>query len=121
LPNDEQEVQRLNELQSILRSFLGSKILAPISHEAPKIMDIGTRSGILISLIWLILLDRWTLEVAKQFPTGEIIGLDFSPFRPIGEVPENCTFKVGDLMDSLDDYHEGFFDLIHSRYAYLPE
>jgi hypothetical protein len=44
-----------------------------------------------------------------------VIGMDLSPVQPT-EVPDNCEFRVGDLTESLDDYNDGSFDLIHSRY-----
>jgi SAM-dependent methyltransferase len=41
--------------------------------------------------------------------------MDLSPVQPT-EVPDNCEFRVGDWTESLDDFNDGSFDLIHSRY-----
>jgi hypothetical protein len=45
LPNDEEEVMRLDEVHFMIRSVYRRNILAPISRKATKILDIGTGSG----------------------------------------------------------------------------
>jgi predicted O-methyltransferase YrrM len=42
------------------------------------------------------------------------MGLDLSPVQP-AEVPENCEFIVGDLTETLEDFDNDTFDLVHSR------
>jgi hypothetical protein len=32
------------------------------------------------------------------------------------EVPDNCEFRVGDLIEGLADFDNDTIDLIHSRY-----
>ena len=32
------------------------------------------------------------------------------------DVPENCEFLIGDLTESLADFDDGSFDLVHSRF-----
>jgi hypothetical protein len=45
LPNDDEEVVRLDELQFVVRGLYRANVLAPISPKATKIVDIGTGSG----------------------------------------------------------------------------
>ena len=58
---------------------------------------------------------RWAIEVADDYPRAQVIGIDLSPMQP-QEVPENCEFIIGDLTETLEDFDEGSFDLVHSRY-----
>jgi hypothetical protein len=45
LPNDDEEVVRLDELQFVVRGLYGANVLAPISPKATRIVDVGTGSG----------------------------------------------------------------------------
>ena len=42
--------------------------------------------------------------------------MDLSPMQPT-DVPSNCEFIIGDLTESLEDFHDNNFDLVHSRYS----
>lgn len=57
---------------------------------------------------------RWAIEVADEYPRATVIGLDLSPMQP-DNIPENCEFIIGDLTESLTDFDDGTFDLVHSR------
>jgi hypothetical protein len=57
---------------------------------------------------------RWAIEVADEYPRATVIGLDLSPMQP-DNIPENCEFIIGDLTESLADFDDGTFDLVHSR------
>jgi len=81
---------------------LGGNILALINSDPKRIIDIGAGSGI------------WDVEVAKEYPSANVIGFDLSPISR-KQVPANCTFEVGDLTLDLGRYPEGTFDLVHSR------
>jgi 2-polyprenyl-3-methyl-5-hydroxy-6-metoxy-1,4-benzoquinol methylase len=62
------EEQRLDDIQFVYRSFLGTNIVAPIA--APKnILDIGAESG------------AWDAEVASEFPNATVTGLDLHRVR----------------------------------------
>jgi ubiquinone/menaquinone biosynthesis C-methylase UbiE len=99
---DAMEEQRLDDLQFVFRSFLGTNILAPIT--APKkILDIGAGSG------------AWDVEVASELPNATVIGLDLNPVRR-KDVPQNCNFVVGDINDGLK-FDTDSFDLVNSRYC----
>jgi hypothetical protein len=64
-------------------------------------VDAGTGSG------------KWVLEVADQFPTARVYGLDLSPIQGTNH-PLNAFFRVEDLTQGLD-FDDGSTDLVHSR------
>jgi len=105
LPNDEEEHKRLDNLQLACRELLGGNIFAPISPTPANVLDVGTGSG------------AWCVEVAKQFPTANVSGLDLSPIHR-KDVPENCHFIVGDLNEGLK-FETDSMDLVHSRLQIL--
>jgi len=45
LPNDDEEVVRLDELQFLVVGVYGANVLAPISPHATRIVDVGTGNG----------------------------------------------------------------------------
>lgn len=102
LPNDEEEIQRLN-LNFVCRSILGASIIAPISPEPTNILDAGTGSG------------AWCIDVATQFPKARVLRIDLSPIQPENG-PTNCEFLVADLNDGLK-FPDERMDLVHSRFG----
>jgi ubiquinone/menaquinone biosynthesis C-methylase UbiE len=80
----------------------GRNVLAPIGPRPKLIVDVGTGSG------------RWVIEVANQYESATVIGLDLSPAEPLYEIPDNAEFLVGDLTQGLD-FDDGSLDLVHSR------
>jgi len=101
LPNDDEEIVRLDELQFVISGFFGPNILAPIARNPTAILDLGTGSG------------RWCFEVAEQFPDAQVVGIDLSPVQPTA-VPENCEFIVADFTEGLE-FDTGSLDFVHSR------
>jgi hypothetical protein len=126
LPNDEVEKDRLDELQIMFRTVLGENILVPIGHSAGQIgftspsthcpttlpgmqflipVDLGTGSG------------KWVLEVANEYPSTRVIGMDLSPIQPTF-VPTNAEFIVEDVNQGIS-LSDASTDVVHSRY-YSP-
>ena len=62
-------------------------------------MDIGCATG------------AWVLEVAKEYPSSKVTGVDLSPIQP-ERVPDNAQFVVGDVFDL---HIQSKYDLIQSR------
>jgi ubiquinone/menaquinone biosynthesis C-methylase UbiE len=104
LPNDGEEVNRLDELHIMYRHLMGRNIIVPMINKPTGILDVGTGSG------------RWVVEVAEKYPSATVWGLDLSPASPLYEPPPNCEFLVGDLTHGFD-FDDGTLDLVHSRYV----
>ena len=112
LPNDEDELGRLADLQTCIKLFFGKNILAPIvakpsligilSFSALTSVDIGTGSGL------------WAIQVAEEYPNTRIVGTDISPVQPT-DVPPNCSFQIESLLEGFS-FDTGSVDLLHSRH-----
>jgi tRNA G46 methylase TrmB len=74
----------------------------PLSVILIAIVDVGTGSG------------RWVVEVADDYPTAHVVGIDLSPIQPT-DVPSNAEFILMDLSQGLD-FETGSTDLVQSRY-----
>jgi ubiquinone/menaquinone biosynthesis C-methylase UbiE len=104
------EMARLTKQAHMLSENLG---LLPANIEIdkqPRILDIGCGPG------------EWTLEMARRFPGGEIIGIDISELmisyaRYMAESQDlsNVTFYVKDARQALD-FPDNTFDLISARF-----
>ena len=57
---------------------------------------------------------RWVIEVADQFPSAKVCGVDLSPIGLDETGPKNAEFFVMDLTQGLK-FEEGCVDLVHSR------
>ncbi|KAG8927373.1 hypothetical protein FRC01_007569 [Tulasnella sp. 417] len=108
------ERDRLDLQHEILKSAAGGLYLArdavqrALSPRAdgsvPRILDLGTGSG------------KWAVDMAKEFPQAEVIGLDLAPVHPSEKPPSNCRFILGDCNTCLNDpSYEGAFDMIQAR------
>jgi SAM-dependent methyltransferase len=114
LPNDDEEVERLQDIQYCIRKLLGRNIVPPISNSPDligetaqsynrlRVVDVGTGSGL------------WAIQVAEQYPNAQIVGTDISPVQPTVGVPANCEFRLESALDGLK-FHDGSVDLLHSR------
>ncbi|KIO32943.1 hypothetical protein M407DRAFT_241198 [Tulasnella calospora MUT 4182] len=70
----------------------------------PRALDLGTGSG------------KWAVDMAKEFPHAEVVGLDLAPVNPSSKAPPNCRFILGDCNTCLDDpSYESGFDMIQAR------
>jgi len=105
LPNDTKEIIRLDDLHYMFYVHHGFRNVIPrISRHPHQILDLGTGSG------------RWVCEVAAQFPTARVVGLDLVPANPLYELSHNMEFNVADFNDGLVKlYPDTHFDLVHSR------
>jgi len=103
MPNDEDEMDRLDLMHAILVKALGQKLfLAPL--EASKVhraLDLGTGTGI------------WALDFADQFMNCQVLGVDLSPIQPTWIAP-NVKFEIDDI-ESEWNYSKKF-DFIMGRY-----
>jgi SAM-dependent methyltransferase len=113
LPKDEGEINRLDFQHYLFRHVLRGNFLAPLS--APRsILDVGCGTG------------RWAIEMARQFPQANIIGIDMAPppsetASPADPRPDNYAFVQGNILEGLP-FEEQTFDYVHQRllYAAIP-
>ena len=66
----------------------------------------------------ILITGRWPIEVADTYRNARVIGIDLSPIQPT-RVPRNCEFRVADLREELEEFHDGSMDLIQSRSTFL--
>ncbi|KAF2102812.1 S-adenosyl-L-methionine-dependent methyltransferase [Rhizodiscina lignyota] len=101
LPNNEQEIDRLELQHRIWDIMLGGRLnLAPLSRDITHAIDIGCGTG------------AWAIEFADANPNCDVIGADLSPIQP-DVVPRNLTFLVDDA--SAEWTYSTPFDYIHTR------
>ena len=74
---------------------------APLS-EPQRVLDLGTGTGI------------WAIDIADEFPSATVVGVDLSPIQPPW-VPPNCAFYVDDYEDTWTYRPHDAFDYIHGR------
>ncbi|KAF2093479.1 S-adenosyl-L-methionine-dependent methyltransferase [Rhizodiscina lignyota] len=101
LPNDDQEIGRLDIQHHVWRLCLNGKLhLAPLSEHVQDVLDIGTGTG------------QWAIEFADQHPSATVLGTDLSPIQPAW-TPPNCSF----LIDNAEDewIFDKQYDFIRSR------
>ena len=99
-PNDEDELDRMDLEHHIFKMLLGRNTLVQV-QDPQRILDLGTGTGI------------WAIEIADEYPTAEVIGVDLSPVQP-DLVPPNCSFLVDDYEQDWI-WPENHFDVIHGR------
>ncbi|KXH66660.1 methyltransferase domain-containing protein [Colletotrichum salicis] len=100
-PNDENELDHLDFLSTLIFKAIGKLYLAPIEqNKTHRILDIGTGTGI------------WAMEMGDLFPNAEILGNDLSANQPTW-VPSNVKFEVDDVESPW--LHSTKFDYIFCR------
>ncbi|KAH7413127.1 S-adenosyl-L-methionine-dependent methyltransferase [Cadophora sp. MPI-SDFR-AT-0126] len=101
-PMDEAELDRIDMCHAKYFALLDKKrFLAPIPPNPQKILDLGCGTGI------------WCIDIADEFPSAEVIGIDIAPTQPTW-VPANCRFELDD-MEQPWTWSENTFDFIFSR------
>jgi SAM-dependent methyltransferase len=106
-----QEIRSADQLHLHLRNILQGNFLAPLASPA-AIVDVGCGNG------------RWVMEVAAQFPSARVTGIDImqpEPFVSLGRgldrIPANASFVQSDILQGLP-FPDGQFDFVHIRQMY---
>jgi SAM-dependent methyltransferase len=110
LPKDLEEIGRLDFQHYILRTGFQGNYAAPLTNPT-AILDVGTGSA------------RWAMEIAANFPTAQVIGVDLVPpavderqvlGRGLDRRPDNYAFQVGNALEGLP-FSDRSFDFVHMR------
>lgn len=109
LPNDAEELNRLDFQHYMLRATLHGNYAAPIGSPS-SILDVGTGTG------------RWAREMAITFPNANVFGVDVnlppeetaSARRADDLRPSNYTFVQGNILEGLT-FPDASFDFVHQR------
>ncbi|KAF5864000.1 hypothetical protein ETB97_008935 [Aspergillus alliaceus] len=102
LPNDEREQERLDLLHHVFRLCLDGRLCRTELTNPQKILDVGTGTGI------------WAIEVADDYPSAEVVGVDLSPIQP-GWVAPNLRFFIDDVSQEWT-FPSNSFDFIHAEF-----
>nr|XP_019048697.1 hypothetical protein I302_02471 [Kwoniella bestiolae CBS 10118]OCF27627.1 hypothetical protein I302_02471 [Kwoniella bestiolae CBS 10118] len=106
LPNDEQELERLECQHRVFKAVQAdSNYLAPVHSSlfnGARALDIGCGTGI------------WAIEMAQEFPKVEWIATDLAPVQRDSDLPDNLHFAQNDITQGLPFPNESF-DFVHSR------
>jgi ubiquinone/menaquinone biosynthesis C-methylase UbiE len=116
LPYDDLEFTRQDFEHHLLRQAFKVNVLAPVGHPR-AILDVGLGTG------------RWALEVAAQFPSARVIGMDLTSPPTLQTTAQelskasgdqlnppfsNFSFVPGNVLGILP-FTDGTFDYVHMR------
>ena len=101
LPKDEAEAQRLNFQHHLLKALLAGNYAAPLG-DVRTVLDVGCGTG------------RWVIEMAQEFPSTLVVGLDIKNPTMYLEQPPNALFQTGDVLKGLP-FADQSFDYVHQR------
>ncbi|KAF9024580.1 S-adenosyl-L-methionine-dependent methyltransferase [Hymenopellis radicata] len=111
LPVDLREQHRMNVQHQLLRTVIGANFVGDLPGEVltrepgrlKVIVDVGCGTG------------TWVLQMAAQFPTAYIVGLDIAPVAP-EDHPDNVSFETHDINERTR-FGDGTVDFVHARFC----
>ncbi|EGS21106.1 uncharacterized protein CTHT_0029470 [Thermochaetoides thermophila DSM 1495] len=101
-PVDDDEIDRLQYMHAIFNMMFDNRLIFPPIPNPQRILDCGYGSA------------AWAIDVARQYPECEVLGIDIYPYPIPEDCPPNVDFQVDDL-NSPSTFPSNYFDLVHSR------
>ncbi|KAG0211544.1 hypothetical protein BGX33_004227 [Mortierella sp. NVP41] len=87
----------------------GGNAHAPLRYDIDRILDSGCGLG------------EWAMEMAKEYPSTTVYGVDINPdlFPGMNQpVPSNCLFVQSNILNRLS-FPDRYFDFVYQRFLYL--
>ncbi|CAG8634102.1 3760_t:CDS:2 [Ambispora leptoticha] len=106
LANDDEEAYRLSRYHDAIKDIWEGPFNSPVEEklrQGARIVDIGCGSGI------------WILDMARQYPNSNFVGIDISPILPTEGLPSNVKFIQYNMVDGLP-FEDSSFDLVHQKF-----
>ncbi|RHZ83715.1 hypothetical protein Glove_88g31 [Diversispora epigaea] len=107
LPNDDEEVDRLQLQHFLFRDIWDGNFSSPINdfidQGGANILDVGCGPG------------TWLLEMSTEYPRSSFTGIDMSPIFPVEIKPCNLNFQVANVLEKLP-FPDNSFDFVYMRF-----
>ncbi|KAL9549034.1 hypothetical protein MBANPS3_005398 [Mucor bainieri] len=109
LPEDNDEMNRLNKQHLVLKYTLQSNFQAPLQEKLEQgitVLDSGCGPA------------GWLFDMAEDFPNSQFHGIDITSTFPHDTKPSNCEFTIANITEKIP-YPDNYFDYIHQRLLIL--
>ncbi|KAF9135204.1 hypothetical protein BGW39_004135 [Mortierella sp. 14UC] len=110
IPTISQSVHDSQKGQHALWKYIGGgNAHAPLRYDIDRILDSGCGLG------------EWAMEMAKEYPSATVYGVDLNPdlFPSMSQpVPSNCLFVQSNILSRLS-FPDRYFDFVYQRFLYL--
>ncbi|RUS21236.1 S-adenosyl-L-methionine-dependent methyltransferase [Endogone sp. FLAS-F59071] len=103
----EAKIGRPDGLHAMLKQINHGNYQVPIEEELQKgikVLDAGCRHG------------NWVLEMAKDYPSSQFVGIHVSKGFSSCFAPSNCSFVQADIVKGLQ-FPDNTFDYVHQRFS----
>ncbi|RDW70936.1 hypothetical protein BP6252_07499 [Coleophoma cylindrospora] len=117
LPYNDLETRRLRLQHDLIKSYMGTLVLAPIDLEMKglKVLDSGTFDGIATPVSSFQVIGYWLSEAAKLMQEPILVGTDISPVVFPLKRADGPSFYVQSVTEPWPKEWKGTFDLVHQR------
>ncbi|RIB10444.1 S-adenosyl-L-methionine-dependent methyltransferase, partial [Gigaspora rosea] len=111
LPNDDEEINRLQTQHYLFRYAWGENFSSPVEEilrngDDVHVLDIGCGPA------------TWILEMASEYTSSSFIGIDLSPIFPSNIKPQNVDFYHMNVLNGLP-FEDNTFDFVYQRFMGL--
>ncbi|KAI9849874.1 MAG: hypothetical protein M1837_000088 [Sclerophora amabilis] len=104
---DEAEIHRLDDMHHTFTLVKGGKLhLASLPPDTERILDVACGTGI------------WAIQMAKEFPNAEIVGIDISPLQIQERLPPNVKVIKQDIEHDSWPFPEDYFDHVNISHVH---